>query len=190
MRRGAATVVALVGEVREGVARAAARARNVTLVEVEDGPEAALRAMERAEGVVSPYALVEADPLEDLARGWQALWAEGRADEFERAAAELLERAGRLLLPDYYLVLAREPAPSPDAPHPDDFYLGVLASVRPARVAAVTPGDSVAADAARVVGELPRLRQGPWWPDPARLVEATRGFFPGALSGTPPAGRS
>lgn len=187
-RRGTATVVGLVGEVRAGVPEAAARARNVALV-APDGEdvEAALRAMERAEGATRPYVLVPADPLKTMAKAWRALWTgtQGRPDEFERAAGGLLAAArGRLPLPDYYVVLAAEPpAESSPEPHPNDFHLGVLSSVRSARVLGIAPAESVAEDATRVVATLSALPQGPWWPPLEELITAARDFFPESLSG-------
>ena len=188
MRRGAATVVALVGEVRADVPQAAARARNVALVGAKgDGLEAALRVMERAEGVVAPYALVAVDPLEGVARAWRGLWAveRERPDEFERVAHELVGAAhGRSPLPDYYLVLApRRSGGERAEPHPNDFHLGVLSSVRPGRVVGLTAGDSVAQDAARVLAALPALPQGPWWPPLEDVVAAARRFYPETLVG-------
>jgi hypothetical protein len=188
MRHGASTVVALVGEVRAGVPEAAARARNVALVAPEgEGFEAALRAMERAEGASAPYTLVAADPLEGVAQAWRRLWtgAETPGEEgFEHAVRELLTAESRILLPDYYIVLAaRPPAGGRPEPHRDDFHLGVLSSARSARVVGITPGVAVTQDAARLLATLPRLRQGPWWPPLEHLVASARGFFPGSLAG-------
>ncbi len=186
-------MVAVVGEVRPGVVEAAGRARNVTLITPEDGgTAAALRALERTEGVVAPYALVPADPLQEVARQWHRTWSGAGPDGFERAAAELLDTArGRDPLPDYYIVLTSAPNAAGDtpAPHEHDFHLGVLASLRPARVASVATGTSAASDAQRVLDLLPRLGQGPWWPPVADLIASARSFFPGRLAPATATGR-
>jgi hypothetical protein len=189
MRRGSATVVALAGDVRPGVAEAAAAARNVVFVPAPgDGVGSALTALERADGRSSTYALVTADPLADLGRTWRSLWEETprAVPDFETAAKTLLEAArGRTALPDYYIVVAAANDPTGDPrPHPHDFYLGVLASVRPARVGRIAPGASVAEDAARIVAALPALGQGPWWPALDAVVATARDFFPRSLIAT------
>ncbi len=121
----------LAGRPAEPVLAAVSRSLNVVLVRPEpasssggdaaDGAiEAAAWALRRAAGISAPYVLVAADPLGAVAEAWQAMWsvtAEATgSDEFELRAAEALAswRAKRFELPDYYLVLAEETAPSGD----------------------------------------------------------------------------
>jgi hypothetical protein len=187
MRRGASTVVALVGEVREELLVLVTRSSNVAVVRADgEGLEGALRASAAAEGRAAPYVVLAADPLAEVAREWRAMWEpRGNPSSFEVGAGEALSawRAGRLQLPDYYLVVAAEPADvEPTAPHPHDLHLGVLREERPSRVVLVLSGE-VGEEAARVLTALRSLRQGPWWPPLDRLVEAIRGYFPSALGG-------
>ncbi|HXF72929.1 MAG TPA: hypothetical protein VNO79_10020 [Actinomycetota bacterium] len=189
MRRGSSTVVVLVGEVDEALLAEVDRPANVTVVRADDpGVEAAISALAEASGRQAPFVLVAGDPLAAVAEGWRTAWRPGEAGTaaFEEAAGEALLawRAGRFELPDYYLVVAREPAggdAEPPSPHPDDFHLGVLRTERPSRVVAVPAGEARVA-ALRVLRALRRLPVGPWWPPLDRLVEAARTFFPGRLA--------
>jgi hypothetical protein len=173
------------------------------------GIEAAAGALRRAAGITAPYVLVAADPLSSVAAAWQAMWevtAEPRgSDEFELRAAEALAawRAKRFELPDYYLVLAEETVPggadapgtasapgTPGAGGPRaDFYLGPLRAVRPNRVS-VAGGTSPDAQAGALLSELGSLRHGPWWPPLDEVVRTARGFYPGTLAESPPAGQA
>ncbi len=191
MRRDSVTVVAIVGEVTPSLLAEVGRSANVAVLTVPqagdghaDPPDledvaAAFAAAARKPG---PYALVAADPLADVAKRWQAMWnlaADGVA-AFEVSAAELLGawRAGRLDLPDYYLVIA--PAAVQDrAP---DLYLGPLRAARPRRVEVVAAGHE-ASQAAAVRQVLGHLRQGPWWPPLDELVASVRNFFAGGQQG-------
>jgi hypothetical protein len=184
MRRGASTVVCLVGEVREGLLEEVARSPNVSVVRPEgEGFEAALRASASAEGRAAPFVVLAADPLHAVAREWRAMWEPGTdRSAFELRAGEAVAawRAGRLQLPDYYLVVAAERPGAEPAPHPLDLHLGVLRGQRPSRVVLVVAGEE-REEAARVLGALRRLGQGPWWPPLDELVEAARSYFPAAV---------
>lgn len=186
MRRGASTVVALVGEVREDLLQELARSPNVSVVRPSGaGLEAALEASAAAEGRASPYVLLAADPLEAVAREWRAMWERGSdPSPFELRAGEAVAawRAGRLQLPDYYVVVAPDPGPNPPAvPHPHDLHLGLLRDQRPSRVVLVVAGEE-REETARVLGALRRLGQGPWWPPLDELVEAAPRYLPAAVA--------
>jgi hypothetical protein len=57
-------------------------------------------------------------------------------------------------------------------------------------VAVATAGQAEPAEqAAAVLAELGGLRHGPWWPPLEEVVTAARGFYPGALTGSPGAGQ-
>lgn len=183
-------MVILAGKVTEGLLNAVGGSMNVALVRPDDaggGLEAAAGALRRAAGISSPYVLVAADPLAAVAAEWEAMWqigAEARGtSSFELRAGEALAawRANQFELPDYYLVIAEEPAP--DEQHPD-FYLGPLRAVRPHRVSAVAAAEP-AERAAAVLTALGSLRHGRWWPSLEEVVETARGFYPGALAESP-----
>ena len=177
-------MVALVGAPRPGLLRELGRAANVVAIEAERGSglEAAAALLRRAEAASAPYAVLAADPLEELKTQWLALWRERRGPEaFEQAAGRAVAawRSGSFELPDYYVVLAGE-ARGP-APHHDDLHLGLLRTERPARVVAVAPEPSLAAEVTAVLGALSSLSQGPWWPPLDELVARARAYFPGGL---------
>jgi hypothetical protein len=186
-------VVVLAGRPSEGLLRAVDRSMNVSLVrpdESADGIEAAAGALRRAAGISSPYALVAADPLADVAAQWAAMWEVAReprgGEEFELRAAQALAawRANRFELPDYYVVLAEEAppaAPGADTEPRPDFYLGPLHSVRPHRVAVVAAAEP-AAQAAGLLSALGSLRHGRWWPPLDDVIDTARQFYPGALA--------
>ena len=203
VRHNPSTIVVLAGGTTEPVLAAVGQSLNVVLVRpgepqpgADAGLDAAAGALRRAAGIAAPYVLVAADPLSSVAAAWQAMWevtAEPRgSDEFELRAAETLAawRGKRFELPDYYLVLAEETAPgaasSPGAGA--DFYLGPLRAVRPNRVS-VAAGASPQAQAAALLSELGSLRHGPWWPSLDEVFRTARGFYPGALTESPSAGR-
>jgi hypothetical protein len=197
MRRNPSTVVVLAGEPSEALLAAVGRSMNVSLVGAEDsarGIEAAAGALRRAAGISSPYVLVAADPLAEVAEQWRAMWevaAQSRgSEEFElRAAAALAAwRANQFELPDYYVVLAQE-APTADAGDLEtrpDFYLGPLRSVRPHRVAVVAAGEP-AEQAAGLLHTLGSLRHGRWWPQLDEVIDTARRFYPGSLAESAPA---
>ena len=214
VRRNPSTVVVLAGQPGEQVLAAVSRSLNVVLVRPEPlssggdagGPgtavEAAAGALRRAAGIAAPYVLVAADPLSAVAAAWHAMWeitsGPRGSDEFELRAAEALAawRAKRFELPDYYLVLAEQPAPGGGAPGGSaesepraDFYLGPLRSVRPNRVS-VAAGTSPAAQADALLSELGSLRHGPWWPSLDEIFAAARGFYPGSLAESHAAGQA
>src|SRR6201999_3873001 len=155
VRHNPSTVVVLAGRTTEQVLAAVGQSLNVVLVRPAQpesgrapgtgagngaGIEAAAAALRRAAGITAPYVLVAADPLSSVAAAWQAMWevtAQPRgSDEFELRAAETLAawRTKRFELPDYYLVLAEETAPSGGGASGAagtgerlaDFYLGPL----------------------------------------------------------------
>ena len=185
MRRGSSTVVALIGKLETGVLPAVGRSLNVATVEDEEGGlEGGILALKKAEGLTSPYVVVRADPLQELAAQWRTMWdVERRAQHsFEQAATEALTawRAGRFELPDYYLVVTGEALAG--SPHREDFHLGFLKSQRAGRVAAVVSAREPREEAARVLAALSALSQAPWWPPFDRLVEEAGSFFPGRLT--------
>jgi hypothetical protein len=207
MRRNPSTVVVLAGQASAELLATVGRSMNVSLVRPGapgepsasstttsgDGIETAAAALRRAAGISSPYVLVAADPLAEVAEQWRAMWDVTRgpqgSEAFELRAAEALAawRANRFELPDYYLVLAEEAAPAaPGGPGADqeprqDFYLGPLRSVRPHRVAVVAAAGP-AEQAARLLGALGSLRHGRWWPPLEEVIDAARRFYPGALA--------
>jgi hypothetical protein len=201
--------VVLAGQASGQLLAAVERSMNVVVVRPADGDgegragglEAAAAALRRAAGITAPYVLVAADPLAAVAAEWSALWdlsSEPRgSDRFELRAGEALAawRARQFELPDYYLVLTGEITPTapgavtaPDEPRPD-FYLGPLRAVRPHRVA-VAAGSEPAEQAAAVLSELGSLRTGRWWPSLEEVFGTVRGFYPGALTESPDAGRA
>lgn len=193
-------MVVLAGQAPEALLAVVGRSMNVVLVRPEDsadGIEAAAGALRRATGISSPYVLVAGDPLAAVAAEWRAMWeisrGPGGSEAFELRAAEALAawRADRFELPDYYLVLVEQagPGPGPDAGRHPDFYLGPLRSVRPHRVAVVPPGEP-AEQAAGLLSELGSLRHGRWWPSLDEIFRTARGFYPGALTESPDAGRA
>jgi hypothetical protein len=69
VRRGSATVVALVGEVSEQLVAELARSANVTVASAprEEGLDAAAGVLREAAGRASPFVVVAADPLAEMA---------------------------------------------------------------------------------------------------------------------------
>jgi len=180
MRRESATVVALVGEVAEGLLAELGRSVNVSVARApaagtgqpegeepaaaRPGWEAGARALREAARRQSAYVIVPEDPLAEVAAAWREMWdvrgGPAAAARFEQCAAEALAawRAKRFDLPDYYLIMAA----APDDAGPD-LYLGPLRAARPRRavVAGIAgrPGQ-----AARALDTLRSLEHGPWWP--------------------------
>jgi hypothetical protein len=191
MRRNASTVVVLPGPAPAEVLAAADRSMNVALIRPadDDGDAfgAAAGALRRAGHSTSSYALVPADPLAAVAASWQAMWDVSRPDgsaSFEQEAVKVLAawRSGQFELPDYYLVLARDPAgPAEAGDQVPDFYLGPLRSARPQRVAFVAAAEP-AQQAVGVLQALGSLRYGPWWPGLDEVIETARTFYPGRLA--------
>jgi hypothetical protein len=194
MRRGASTIVCLVGEVTEDVLALLAAAGNVVLVRgTEDGFDAAIGALDEAGRRAAPYVVVAADPLAGAAEAWRAMWHAGAPSDpasFELEAGRASEawQAGRFELPDYYLVLVEPPqaAGVPEtaapAPHPHDLHLGALRLLAPARVVAVVTADA-RETAARALHALATLPQSPWWPPLDELIAHARTFFPERIAG-------
>jgi hypothetical protein len=187
MRRESSTVVVLVGEVPEPLLTDVARSPNIALVrppeEEKDSLSAAAAALGQASHRASPYVLVQADPLADVAAQWRAMWDLSAGPRgpaaFEERAAEALSawRAGRFELPDYYLALA----PATAGGIGPDFYLGPLRAARPRRVEAVVTTDENG-DASRVRQALRALPHGPWWPPLDEVIDTARRFFAGGLA--------
>jgi hypothetical protein len=202
VRRESSTVVVLVGAVAEPLLAGLARSSNVSLVrppdEEKDSLTAAALALGQAARRASPYVLVPADPLAEVAAEWAAMWdltaGPGHAAAFEERAAAAVAawRAGRFELPDYYVAVTRAVRPGPGAApvaspegglSPGDgtgMYLGPLRAARPRRIeAVVTTADDEGTD--RVLQALRTLRHGPWWPPPDELLDQARHFFAGSL---------
>ncbi len=205
MRHNPSTVVVLAGQPGDSLLAAVGRSLNVALVRPEapvsppgadgnpgDGIEAAAVALRRAARISSPYVVVAADPLAATAARWQAMWARAPrgTEAFELRAGQALAawQAKEFELPDYYLVLAREPEPGGQPPvnqeQRPDFYLGPLRALRPHRVAVVTASEP-AEQAAGIVAALGSLRHGRWWPPLPDVIDAARRFYPGSLSASP-----
>jgi hypothetical protein len=196
MRHSTCTVVVLAGPAPAEVLAAVGRSMNVALIKPEtpadgdgDGIRAAADALRRAGRATSPYALVPADPLAAVAASWRAMWDVSRQpgpDLFEQDAARAVAawRSGLFEWPDYYLVLAAEPAGTAD--HGPDFHLGPLRAVRPNRVAFAAAAQP-AQQAAAVLQALGSLRHGPWWPGLDEVMETARRFYPGRLAEGHPA---
>jgi hypothetical protein len=190
VRRESSTVVVLVGAVAEPLLAGLARSSNVSAVqppeEEKDPLTAAALALGQAAGRASPYVVVPADPLAEVAAEWAAMWdlttGPGHAAAFdERAAAAVAGwRAGRFELPDYYVALTPGAVPG-DAPVPDaapasgggtGMYLGAVVTAA---------GDEAAENTERVFQALRTLRHGPWWPPLDELLDQARHFFAGSL---------
>jgi hypothetical protein len=197
MRRESSTVVALVGEVGDGLLAGLSRSPNVSVVSTSSaadhgqdpasGWEAGAAAMREAARRGGTYVVVPADPLADVAAGWRAMWdlsagSPGPA-AFEASAADALAawRGKQFELPDYYLVLA----PAQGGETGPDLYLGPLHSLRPRRVA-VAGQAADPAEAVRLLDVLRSLEYGPWWPPLDELLDAARRFYAGGLSEPPP----
>jgi hypothetical protein len=183
MRRGASTVVCVVGDHADVVRRTArglGDAANVVHVSgVPDNPSspADVGAFDRevraiyakASAAQSPYAVCEADPLGAVREAWRR--------RFDRGEDVLEEFAGTVRpdveLPDYYLLV--------HPPEPDlglEWYAGFLRELRPARVVLVTSDADPATVTGRASRALASLRAGPWWPPVREVVDAARVFVP------------
>jgi hypothetical protein len=217
MRRESSTVVVVVGDVSDGLLAGLGRAPHVSVARARaaesghpaaqdaaaerPGWETGAAALREAARRHSTYVIVPDDPLADVAEQWRAMWdvpggshgaagaggmggATGAAG-FEQRAGDVLAawRAKRFDLPDYYVVVAAIQA----AGTGPDLYLGPLRAARPRRVAVVGTGDSLAAQAARVLDTLSSLEYGPWWPPLGDLLDTARHFYAGGLAETQPA---
>jgi hypothetical protein len=206
MRRESSTVVALVGDVSDGLLDGLARAPQVAVARarpakasqpaaqepatVRPGWEAGALALREAARRQSTYVIVPDDPLADVAAQWRAMWdvAGGSrgATGFEQSAADVLAawRGKQFELPDYYLVMAASAQPGGTGP---DLYLGPLRAARPRRVAVVGSTDSMPAQVAGLLDTLSSLEYGPWWPPLDELLDTARRFYAGGLAETQPA---
>lgn len=216
MRRESSTIVALVGEVSDGLLARLARSPNVSVVRLPAAPangssprvpadarpaigrpgwEAGALALREAARRRSTYVVVADDPLADVAASWHAMWdvSAGPAGSaaFEERAAEALAawQDKRFELPDYYLVVAPS---QPEGTGPS-LYLGPLRAARPRRIAVTLPGGTGTGDgeaeSARLLDALRALEHGPWWPPLSELIDRARHFYAGGLAETqqPPA---
>jgi hypothetical protein len=199
MRRESSTVVVLIGETGEGLLSRLAASPNVSVVRApaprdgqpddgesrQPGWEPGALAMREAARRRSTYVIVPEDPLASVAVRWQAMWevpaGQAAAAGFEEDAGDALAawRGKQFELPDYYLVVA----PAHAEPAAPDLYLGPLRAVRPRRVA-VTAVTQRQVEPAQIIATLRSLEHGPWWPPLDELLDATRRFYPGALSET------
>ncbi len=207
MRRDSTTIVALAGQISEGLLARAARSLNISVAlapeppgaqdspRTPDGPERpqlsgrpsweeSTAALRSAAGRTSGYVLVRPDPLADVAVAWQAMWQPGApaaaAQAFEQQAVEVLGawRAKHFELPDYYLVVTGSGA----AGQGPDWYLGPVRTARPRRVAlAITAARDAASQGAPVLDALRSLEHGPWWPPLDDLIEGARRFYAGGV---------
>jgi hypothetical protein len=141
--------------------------------------ERAVMAWDQARRTSTPYLLHDADPLGWAAEAWSRRFeGQSSAGDLEVAVSETLARwrARSLDLPDYYL-LADPEGLNPILRH---WFLGLLGSAAPSRVAALRPGASL-------VDQLADLRPGPWWPDLDRVLAGIDRVLPEQLGkdGTP-----
>jgi hypothetical protein len=201
MRRETSTVVALVGEISNGLLAGLARSPGVSVAraaEAGTGPpaaaepaaarpgwEAGARDLREAARHRSMYVIVPDDPLAGVAAAWRTMWdvpaGPGGAAGFEEQAADALTawRDKQFELPDYYLVVA----PAQGGATGPDLYLGPLRAARPRRVAVAGLADSPA-QASRLLDTLTSLEHGPWWPPLDELLDAARRFYAGGLAET------
>jgi hypothetical protein len=200
MRRETSTVVALVGEIGDGLLAGLGRSPGVSVARAPEagtgspaaaepaarpGWEAGARDLREAARHRSMYVIVPDDPLAGVAAAWRAMWdvpaGPGGAAGFEEQAADALAawRDKRFELPDYYLVVA----PAQGGATGPDLYLGPLRAARPRRVAVAGVADSPA-QASRLLDTLRSLQHGPWWPPLDELLGAARRFYAGGLAET------
>jgi hypothetical protein len=201
MRRETSTVVALVGEIGDGLLAGLGRSPGVSVARAPEGGtgspaaaepaaarpgwEAGARDLREAARHRSMYVIVPDDPLAGVAAAWRAMWdvpaGPGGAAGFEEQAADALAawRDKRFELPDYYLVVA----PAQGGATGPDLYLGPLRAARPRRVAVAGVADSPA-QASRLLDTLRSLQHGPWWPPLDELLGAARRFYAGGLAET------
>jgi hypothetical protein len=204
MRRETSTVVALVGEIGDGLLAGLARSPGVSVARAAEagtgspaagepaaarpGWEAGARDLRDAARHRSMYVIVPDDPLAGVAAAWRAMWdapaGPGGAAAFEEQGADALAawRDKRFELPDYYLVVA----PAQGGATGPDLYLGPLRAARPRRVAVAGLAHSPA-QASRLLDTLRSLDHGPWWPPLDELLDAARHFYAGGLAETQPA---
>ena len=201
MRRETSTVVALVGEIGDGLLAGLTRSPGVSVARAAEagtgspaagepaaarpGWEAGALDLREAARHGSMYVIVPDDPLAGVAAAWRAMWdvpaGPGGAAGFEEQAADALTawRDKRFELPDYYLVVA----PAQGGATGPDLYLGPLRAARPRRVAVAGRADSPA-QASRLLDTLRSLGHGPWWPPLDELLDAARRFYAGGLAET------
>jgi hypothetical protein len=155
MRRLSSTVIVVAGDGAADVIAGLDGLHNVRAILRGERPPAEV--MDIAGRSAATYVVHDADPLAGVAASWTEFF-DGRAVTgtlevaIEAALGEL--RAGRLVLPDYYLVL------DPDSMTETwrHWWLGVLAGAAPVRVIPAR------ASATAVATDLGRLAVGRWWP--------------------------
>jgi hypothetical protein len=163
MQRTSTTVLSVVSDGATGALGDWPGAANVHSIRLDPSLaplERAIRAWDLSVRTSLPYALHDADPLDLVASAWVRRFdGEGPAGELEVAVSETVAvwRRRAIELPDYYLLVKPESWPSTRR----HFYLGVLASLAPARVV-VTSGDLTSA--------IAHLGTGRWWPELDRLL--------------------
>ncbi|GLW67421.1 hypothetical protein Arub01_56640 [Actinomadura rubrobrunea] len=156
MRRSSSTVVVVAGEQAGRVVSGLDGLHNVRAVTRQDRTPEEFAELVRRGGMT--YIVHDDDPLADVADAWVDFFEESSpAGRLEVAVEEAVGalRAGRLELPDYYIVLDPEEMPATRR----HWWLGVLAGAAPSRV---VPAPS---SAARVADALGRLAAGRWWPE-------------------------
>lgn len=169
MRRPASTVVVVAGEhaatiVTEAGQLGNVRARAVGGLDAADRATVALDLVARSS---TTYVVHDLDPLSEVADAWVEFFdgtaAHGRLEAATHNTLRAL-RAGKAMLPDYYIVLEPETMPATRR----HWWLGVLTGAAPARVVPAAASLTAVRDA------LASLRTGRWWPDP--LDEWLRGL--------------
>jgi hypothetical protein len=155
MRRLSSTVVVVAGRQAGQVVSGLDDLHNVRAV--TRGERAPAEVAEVVNRAVATYVVHDADPLGAVGDAWVDLF-DGAAPvgglEVAIEAALSALRSGRLVLPDYYVVLDPDDLPVTRR----HWWLGVLAGAAPTRV--VPARASVPA----VTDTLSRLASGRWWP--------------------------
>jgi hypothetical protein len=172
------TVVVVVGP-GEQACLEVMRAPNVRVLSLASnaGPlERAQQACQEARRTATPYCVHDADPSRLVAETWANRF-EGNAvtGDLELAITATLARwrAGSLQLPDYYLLL--DPEAMPDTLR--HWYLGVLASFSPSRVAVASPSTAV-------INQLAQLPAGRWWPELDTVLSGVEDVVPDQSGGS------
>ena len=211
MRRESSTVVAVVGELGDGLLPGLTQSPNVSVARAPNdaagqpsaeeaaaghrpGWEAGALALREAARRRSTYVIVSDDPLADVAAAWRAMWelpggsggsggpgGPAAAAKFEERAAEALAAWRDKRFELPDYYLVV--APPLQAAAVPDLYLGPLRAVRPRRVAVAGVADS-AAQAGQLLDTLRSLEHGPWWPPLDELLGAARHFYAGGLAET------
>jgi hypothetical protein len=154
--RLSSTLVVVAGERAPRVLAGLEGLHNVrTVVRGDRSPAEVTEALTRS--AAATYVVHDADPLAAVGDAWTGFFdgvepVGGLEAAIETTLADL--EAGRLVLPDYYIVLDPDELP-PTRRH---WWLGVLAGAAPARV---VPAPASAQAVAETLGHL---ASGRWWP--------------------------